>query len=53
MSWLVLGVVVLALIARGFKASELARSLADADAQVLLVCSSWVPGEHKTEQWRR
>ncbi|WP_104044808.1 carbon-nitrogen hydrolase family protein [Arthrobacter sp. ZGTC412] len=30
---------------------ELARSLADADAQVLLVCSSWVPGEHKTEQW--
>ncbi len=28
---------------------ELARSLAD--AQVLLVCSSWVPGEHKTEQW--
>jgi predicted amidohydrolase len=30
---------------------ELARSLADAGAQVLLVCSSWVPGEHKTEQW--
>ncbi|WP_314216122.1 nitrilase-related carbon-nitrogen hydrolase [Pseudarthrobacter equi] len=29
----------------------LARSLADADSQVLLVCSSWVPGEHKTEQW--
>ncbi|MDT0195724.1 carbon-nitrogen hydrolase family protein [Arthrobacter sp. AB6] len=30
---------------------ELARSLADAGAQVLLVCSSWVPGLHKTEQW--
>ncbi|WP_268815872.1 nitrilase-related carbon-nitrogen hydrolase [Arthrobacter sp. SLBN-112] len=30
---------------------ESARSLADADAQVLLVCSSWMPGEHKTEQW--
>jgi hypothetical protein len=30
---------------------ELARSLADAGAQVLLVCSSWVLGEHKTEQW--
>ena len=30
---------------------ELARSLADAGAQVLLVCSSWVPGNHKTEQW--
>ena len=30
---------------------ELARSLADAGAQVLLVCSSWVPGEHKTGQW--
>jgi len=29
---------------------ELARSLADA-RQVLLVCSSWVPGEHRTEQW--
>jgi hypothetical protein len=30
---------------------ELARSSADAGAQVLLVCSSWVPGTHKTEQW--
>jgi predicted amidohydrolase len=30
---------------------ELARSLADAGAQILLVCSSWVPGNHKTEQW--
>ena len=30
---------------------ELARSLADAGAEVLLVCSSWVPGTHKTEQW--
>lgn len=26
-------------------------SLAGAGAQVLLICSSWVPGEHKTEQW--
>ncbi|MDR6415590.1 carbon-nitrogen hydrolase family protein [Pseudarthrobacter sulfonivorans] len=30
---------------------ELARSLADAGGHVLLVCSSWVPGTHKTEQW--
>lgn len=30
---------------------ELARSLADAGAQVFLVCSSWLPGEHKGEQW--
>lgn len=30
---------------------ELARELADAGAEVLLVCSSWVPGEHKTGQW--
>lgn len=30
---------------------EMGRSLADAGAQVLLVCSSWVPGTHKTEQW--
>lgn len=30
---------------------ELARSLADAGAQVLLVSSSWEPGDHKTEQW--
>lgn len=30
---------------------ELARSLADAGAQVLLVCSAWVPGRNKTEQW--
>lgn len=30
---------------------ELARSLADAGAQVVLVCSSWVPDTHKTEQW--
>lgn len=30
---------------------ELARSLADAGAQVPLVCSSWMPGEHKSEQW--
>ena len=30
---------------------ELARMLADAGAEVLLVCSSWVPGTAKTEQW--
>ncbi len=30
---------------------ELARSLSDAGAQVLLVCSAWVPGVHKTAQW--
>jgi deaminated glutathione amidase len=30
---------------------ELARALADDGADVLLVCSSWVPGRHKTEQW--
>ncbi len=30
---------------------ELARSLSDAGTQMLLVCSSWVPGTHKTEQW--
>lgn len=30
---------------------ELARILAEAGAQVLLVCSSWVPGTAKTEQW--
>lgn len=30
---------------------ELARILADAGAEALLVCSSWVPGTAKTEQW--
>lgn len=30
---------------------ELARILADSGAEVLLVCSSWVPGTAKTEQW--
>jgi predicted amidohydrolase len=30
---------------------ELGRALSDAGADVLLVCSSWVPGKHKTEQW--
>lgn len=30
---------------------ELARSLAAVGARVLLVCSPWVPGERKTEQW--
>lgn len=31
---------------------ELARELADAGAEVVLVCSSWVPGDGKTDQWR-
>lgn len=30
---------------------KLARSLSDAGAEVLLVCSSWVPGIQKTEEW--
>ncbi|UKA59546.1 carbon-nitrogen hydrolase family protein [Arthrobacter sp. FW306-2-2C-D06B] len=30
---------------------ELARILAGSGAEVLLVCSSWVPGTAKTEQW--
>lgn len=30
---------------------ELARRLADACAQLMLVCSSWVPGDGKAEQW--
>ncbi|MBB6404470.1 carbon-nitrogen hydrolase family protein [Arthrobacter sp. AZCC_0090] len=30
---------------------ELARILAEAGAQSLLVCSSWVPGTGKSEQW--
>jgi predicted amidohydrolase len=30
---------------------ELARALADAGAQVLVVGASWVPGELKTDQW--
>jgi len=30
---------------------ELARALSDAGAQVLLVCSSWVPGPLKVEHW--
>ncbi|MFD1213891.1 carbon-nitrogen hydrolase family protein [Arthrobacter sp. GCM10027362] len=30
---------------------ELARALSDAGAEVLLACSSWVPGEHKLRQW--
>jgi predicted amidohydrolase len=33
----------------GLRFPELTRSMADAAAQVLLVCSSWVPGTHKTE----
>jgi predicted amidohydrolase len=31
---------------------EQARALSDAGSQVLLACSSWVPGELKTNQWR-
>lgn len=31
---------------------ELARALVDAGAEVLLVCSSWVPGAGKVDQWR-
>jgi len=31
---------------------EQARGLSDAGSDVLLVCSSWVPGELKTAQWR-
>ncbi|WP_349899554.1 carbon-nitrogen hydrolase family protein [Parafrigoribacterium soli] len=31
---------------------ELARELADAGAEVMLACSSWVPGEGKAEHWR-
>ena len=31
---------------------ELGRELADAGAEAVLVCSSWVPGEGKAGQWR-
>ena len=31
---------------------ELARALATEGADLLAVCSSWVPGPHKAEQWR-
>ncbi|MDJ0348611.1 carbon-nitrogen hydrolase family protein [Cryobacterium sp. PH29-G1] len=31
---------------------ELGRELADAQAELVLVCSSWVPGPDKIEQWR-
>jgi predicted amidohydrolase len=31
---------------------EVARRLADADADLMLVCSSWVPGDGKADQWR-
>lgn len=31
---------------------ELGRELADAGAELVLVCSSWVPGPGKAEQWR-
>ncbi|MDJ0338955.1 carbon-nitrogen hydrolase family protein [Cryobacterium sp. PH31-O1] len=31
---------------------ELGRELADAGAELVLVCSSWVPGPDKAEQWR-
>jgi deaminated glutathione amidase len=30
---------------------ELARALADAGAQLMLACSSWVPGAGKADQW--
>jgi len=31
---------------------ELGRELADAGAELVLTCSSWVPGEGKAEHWR-
>ena len=31
---------------------ELGRVLADAGAELVVTASSWVPGEHKAEQWR-
>lgn len=31
---------------------ELGRDLADAGAELVLACSSWVPGEGKAEHWR-
>jgi predicted amidohydrolase len=31
---------------------ELGRELADAGAELVLACSSWVPGEGKAEHWR-
>jgi deaminated glutathione amidase len=31
---------------------ELARALADAGAQLMLACSSWVPGDGKADQWK-
>ncbi|MDJ0378214.1 carbon-nitrogen hydrolase family protein [Cryobacterium sp. PH31-L1] len=31
---------------------ELGRELADSGAELVLVCSSWVPGAEKAEQWR-
>ncbi len=31
---------------------ELGRALADRGADLLAICSSWVPGEHKADQWR-
>jgi predicted amidohydrolase len=30
---------------------ELGRALADRGADLLAVCASWVPGDHKAEQW--
>jgi predicted amidohydrolase len=30
---------------------ELGRALADGGAELLAVCASWVPGEHKADQW--
>jgi len=31
---------------------ELGRDLADAGADLVAVCSSWVPGEHKADHWQ-
>lgn len=31
---------------------EQARGMSDAGAHLVLTCASWVPGEHKTQQWR-
>jgi len=31
---------------------EQARGMSDAGANLVLTCASWVPGEHKTAQWR-
>jgi deaminated glutathione amidase len=45
------GIVVGLMTCYDLRFPELARALADAGAQVLLVCSSWVPGPLKVEHW--